>query len=263
MQADTIVQSSARDAKPIFPLVVSYAEPGLLAQWNELQRSNRQAVAPNDPQLLNRYAYARNNPLAYRDDTGHVLWWVVGGIGGAVVGFGAYALTHQDNFDWGQAALWTGGGALVGATFGAGAQLVAGALSAEAAVTAGAAATTGVAAASRGLNVFSRAAEFGIRSYNQLRTLTSGTGLKAHHLIEKRFAEGLGLNAGEIPSIALTAQEHQVFTNAWRSAIGYNGDRALLTTANATREAIWQAAQDIYIKYPDLLEAVRQALFGQ
>ncbi|MFZ1404345.1 MAG: polymorphic toxin type 35 domain-containing protein, partial [Anaerolineae bacterium] len=89
------------------------------------------------------------NPLAYRDDTGHVIWWVVGGIGGAVVGFGAYALTHQDNFDWGQAALWTGGGAVVGATFGAGAQWVAGALTAEAAAATGTAATTaGVAASS-------------------------------------------------------------------------------------------------------------------
>ncbi|MGB4978406.1 MAG: RHS repeat-associated core domain-containing protein, partial [Anaerolineae bacterium] len=149
LQADTIIQSNARDAKPILPLIVSYAEPGLVAHWNEFQRSGRQAITPHDSQLLNRYTYARNNPLSYRDDTGHVIWWVVGGIGGAVVGFGAYALTHQDNFDWGQAALWTGGGAVVGATFGAGAQWVAGALTAEAAAATGTAATTaGVAASS-------------------------------------------------------------------------------------------------------------------
>jgi len=67
---------------------------------------------------------------------------VVGGIVGGVAGFGAYALTHQGNFDWGQAALWTAGGAVVGATFGAGAQWVAGALgTAEAATTAATAAT--------------------------------------------------------------------------------------------------------------------------
>jgi len=73
---------------------------------------------------------------------------VVGGIVGGVAGFGAYALTHQGNFDWGQAALWTAGGAVVGATFGAGAQRVAGALGTEAAVTAGTAATTAGTAAS-------------------------------------------------------------------------------------------------------------------
>ena len=149
LQADTIVQSNAREAKPVLPLLVSYAEPGLLAQWNEFQRSGRPGGAPTDPQLLNRYAYARNNPLAYRDDTGHFIWCIVGGVVGGVVGFGAYALTHQDNFDWKQAALWTGGGVVVGATLGAGAELVAGALGAEAAATAGAAATTtGVAVSS-------------------------------------------------------------------------------------------------------------------
>jgi hypothetical protein len=51
-----------------------------------------------------------------------------------VVGFGAYALTHRDSFDWGQAALWTGGGALVGATLGVGAKWVTGALGTKAAV---------------------------------------------------------------------------------------------------------------------------------
>lgn len=61
---------------------------------------------------------------------------------GGVVGFGAYAITHRDNFDWKQAALWTAGGAVVGATLGAGAQWVAGALGAKAAVTAGTAGIT-------------------------------------------------------------------------------------------------------------------------
>jgi RHS repeat-associated protein len=146
LQPDLVIQAGARSTETVLPLTVSYADSGMLQQWNEFQRNSRQAGAPTDPQLLNRYAYARNNPLAYTDDTGHVIWWVVGGIGGAVVGFGAYALTHQENFNWQEAALWTGGGAVVGATFGAGAQLVAGALGAEAAVAAGTAATTAASA---------------------------------------------------------------------------------------------------------------------
>lgn len=134
----------------------------------------------------------------------------------------------------------------------------------EAATTAATAATTaGAAVAPRGLSAFSRATEFGIRSYNELMRLTAGTGLQAHHLIEKRFAERLGLDPGRIPSIALTLEEHRMFTNAWRQAIGYIGDRNPTTTANATLQDIWLAAQRIYADYPELLEAVRQILFGK
>ncbi len=130
-------------------MAVSYANPKILEQWNQLQRTRLQpdAQPPHtlsafDPQFLNRYAYARNNPLAYADDSGHLAWWVVGGVVGGVVGFGAYAITHWDGFSWREAALWTAGGAVVGGTFGAGAQWVAGALGTQAAATAATAATT-------------------------------------------------------------------------------------------------------------------------
>ena len=137
LQPDTIVQTDSRNPAPYLPLAVSYANPRILEQWNQLQRARlqREAQAPStpsvlDPQFLNRYTYARNNPLAYVDDTGHIAWWIVGGVVGGVVGFGVYALTHRDNFNWREAALWTAGGMVVGATFGAGAQWVAGALGA-------------------------------------------------------------------------------------------------------------------------------------
>jgi RHS repeat-associated protein len=118
--------------------------------------------------------------------------------------------------------------------------------------------------AQQSLNVFSRAAEFGIRSYKELREAISGTGLRAHHIIEQRFAERLGIsNAGQMQSVALTPEEHQIFTNAWRSLIGYVRDNAAITTANATRADIWAAAQEIYANYPELLEAARQTVFSQ
>ena len=144
------MQADAKNPTPYLPLAVSYANLKILEQWNQLQRARLQPEvgAPEtpsvfDPQFLNRYTYARNNPLAYVDDSGHIAWWIVGGVVGGVVGFGAYAITHRDNFDWRQAALWTAGGVVVGATLGAGAQWVAGALGAtEAAATAATAATT-------------------------------------------------------------------------------------------------------------------------
>jgi RHS repeat-associated protein len=118
-------------------------------------------------------------------------------------------------------------------------------------------------AARQGLNAFSRAAEFGIRSYNELRGAIRGAGLQAHHIIEQRFAERLGLKAGQMQSVALTPEEHQAFTNVWRSLIGYARDNAAVTTLSATQADIWAAAQEIYANYPDLLEAARQTLFGQ
>ncbi len=156
LSADTLVQADAKTPTPYLRLAVSYAEANLLERWNQLQRSpahpspqHPQPLSAIDPQSLNRYTYARNSPLAYIDRSGHIAWWVVGGVVGGVGGFVAYALTHQDNFDWGQAALWTAGGAVVGGTLGAGAQWVAGTLGAtEAATTAGAAVTTAGATAS-------------------------------------------------------------------------------------------------------------------
>jgi len=163
VQPDPLVQADAKNPTPYLPLAVSYANPKTLEQWNQLQRARLQPEAQTpgtpailDPQFLNRYAYARSNPLAYVDDTGHIAWWVIGGVVGGVVGFGAYAITHRDDFSWREAVLWTAGGAVVGATFGAGAQWVAGALgTAEAATAATAATAAGTAAAPRGLSAFS------------------------------------------------------------------------------------------------------------
>jgi len=142
VSADSLVQAGPKTPTPYLPLTVSYTETRLLERWNQRQRSHvypstqqPQPPAAVDPQSLNRYTYARNSPLAYIDNSGHLAWWVAGGIVGGVGGFVAYALTHQDNFDWGQAALWTAGGAVVGATFGAAAQYVATAVTATGAAT--------------------------------------------------------------------------------------------------------------------------------
>ncbi|MGB3218577.1 MAG: hypothetical protein WBD79_14360, partial [Anaerolineae bacterium] len=93
-----------------------------------------------------------------------------------------------------------------------------------------------------------------------LSKMTSATGLRAHHLIEQRFAERLGLNTGRMSSIALTPEEHQVFTNAWRQYIGYDNMKSAITTSTATLEDVWLAAQRIYAKYPELLDAIRRDL---
>jgi len=149
---------------------------------------------------------------------------VVGGIVGGVAGFGAYALTHQGNFDWGQAALWTAGGAVVGATFGAGAQWVATTLgTAEAATTAGAAVTTAGAAAS----------PWALPALQRGQVIENMLGrspfLAQNFPVIDRFVNGV---ATSIKSIDLRAASYQNIGTLTRTVQGY-----VTTLAN------WQGAR--------------------
>ncbi len=229
-----------------------------------------------NPQALNRYSYVLNNPIKYVDSNGHwaVLGLVLGGLAGAGYGYGSQVVHNLQSgnmslrdalttdIDKGKIARYT----LLGAVAGTGLGMVAdvagmavGSVGTAQALTAGAGVgATG--AAQRGFGTLTRAADFGIRSYRTLAQDIRGTGLRAHHIIEARFADTLGMVKGQMASVAVTAEEHQVFTNLWRQAIGYAGSNNPLHTLNATREQIWAAAQDIYRNYPELLEAARKAL---
>jgi len=82
--------------------------------------------------------------------------------------------------------------------------------------------------------------------------------LNVHHLIEKRFANILGItNTNSMLSIVLTKEEHQVFANAWRAAVPYGTDYATLSA-----QQIWEHAQRIYADYPELLDAAKKTIFG-
>ncbi len=111
----------------------------------------------------------------------------------------------------------------------------------------------------RGVSGFSKlsfASKYGIKPYKTLKELIKGKGLQVHHLIEQRFASALGVEASSMQSIALTAAEHQVFTNAWRTQIGYKGSNAAITTTKATKEQIYEAAKVVYKDYPEIVKAL-------
>jgi len=121
------------------------------------------------------------------------------------------------------------------------------------AVKYGAAAVRAVGAgdgAVKGIGNLSRASEFGIISYREMRAAKAGTGLQAHHLIESRFKDVMKVKTGDMLSIAVTPAEHQVFTNAWRKEIAYG------TSASATRTRVEAAARRVYADYPDILRAL-------
>jgi len=107
-----------------------------------------------------------------------------------------------------------------------------------------------------GLQGYKRAGEFGIERYGSLQRKLRGTGLQAHHLVERRFADALDVNHRDIPAIALTRGEHQPITNAFRQAIPYGTQVRELTQARIMKEA-----RRIYREQPALLKALDE-VFG-
>jgi len=88
-------------------------------------------------------------------------------------------------------------------------------------------------------------------SAKELRKMTRGSGLEVHHLVEKRFADTLDIAHGDMLSIVLTKEEHQLFTNGWRKAIGYGS-----ATLGADKKRIVEAARDVYRNSPGILQAL-------
>jgi hypothetical protein len=57
------------------------------------------------------------------------------------------------------------------------------------------------------------------------------------------------MKTGTVQPVAVTTEQHQVFTNAWRKAIPY-----VSGTRSATRAQIYDAAREIYAAYPEILK---------
>ena len=99
----------------------------------------------------------------------------------------------------------------------------------------------------------SRAAEFGIQAESSLAKAIAKTGLEKHHLLEQRFLEYAMKGDPRMKlTIAVTAEEHQAFTNAWRQQIAYGA----AGTHNADAAKILDAARVVYAKYPAILKAL-------
>ncbi len=212
---------------------------------------------------------------------------IIGGVVGAIVGavgYTAYTVATGKELNTNHLLLAVGGGAAAGALIGTGVGIAAG-MSTEAATTAavtgaGAATTatttvlnaTGgdptdeIQAATQAFGNLSQAANYGIQQGNQLKNAISSTGLQVHHLIEQRLDPAHGQSAAQARewlSAAVTPQEHQVFANQWRSAIGYINSNNPINTVTATTNDIWTAAQRIYANYPALLDAAKKTIFGE
>ncbi|MEA5018044.1 MAG: hypothetical protein VB009_04940, partial [Erysipelotrichaceae bacterium] len=109
-------------------------------------------------------------------------------------------------------------------------------------------------------NIFgdlSEAANYGVKPYSILQKELKETTLEAHHIIEKRMAMALGIKkTRSMLSVAVTAAEHQVFTNKWRSILPYGSIYRDLSS-----NEIWEYAQDVYQGYPALLDVAKISIF--
>jgi len=92
-------------------------------------------------------------------------------------------------------------------------------------------------------------------TYGTLRKSLRGTGLEAHHLVEKRFAGILGIKSDNIISVALTKEQHRIYTNRWRTEIPYGSNYNVIS-----KKKLLNAAQKVYKDAPDLLDIVKQML---
>lgn len=61
----------------------------------------------------------------------------------------------------------------------------------------------------------------------------------------------IGIKEGDIISVILTKEQHQVFTNLWRDVIEYGTDYDQLSKGQ-----VLEIAQDIYKDNPELSEIV-------
>lgn len=112
----------------------------------------------------------------------------------------------------------------------------------------------------KGIGELSVASEYGIKSYKSLKaTLNAskgkGSGLEVHHLIEKRFANLLGVKEDDMLSIVVTHDEHVKFTKAWRNEIGYNIEKKTkeTVTSNASINDIKRTIRKVYKDYPEII----------
>ena len=82
-----------------------------------------------------------------------------------------------------------------------------------------------------------------IDTYSSLTKQYKGSGMEAHHIIEKRLVKGSRWSVSKMPSIELTKTVHRGYTNAWKAAVPYGTRYA---PGLAYKYQLYRAANTVY-----------------
>lgn len=202
-----------------------------------------------DPLSLNLYTYCNNDPIQYADYNGHnpvaVIYMYVM----------AVANSPDTQMDMQFVAMDLSQGNYFAAAFDSAGALIPGATGLGKAADDTASAALRFFGKKSATEIDTIRQTFGngqvVMSYKYLKQLVKGSGLETHHLIEKRFADTLGIEADDILSVALNKDTHQEITNLFRDKIKYNSafdflHPERLTTSRATDQQIWDATREVY-----------------
>ena len=186
LSADTIIPASP-------PLTVWPSDATAQGMWRSA------GSGPVNPQDLNRYAYALNNPLKYTDPTGH---WVetAWDLANLVLSAAAVWQNPSDPWNWAALAADTASTVLPGVPGGAGAVIrgakVANVLSdADLLRQVGRAVPSGRAVTSLSQAALATIRTYGIQPYGEFDRPLAPSGTAVHHLVEKRFWQQLGFTS--------------------------------------------------------------------
>lgn len=224
-------------------------ETGLIYLRARYYDSSIQRFITEDParDWLNWYAYCGNNPVLYHDPSGE---WIETALDVLSLGLSIADVISNPTDVW--AWLGLGGDVLdvVLPFFGGLGEVIKASNGASKLVVA-TNKTDDIVDLYKGMKAADRAKTIGdgavVMSYKNLKKISKGTGLEAHHLIEKRFADALGINGNDILSIAIDKDTHEKITKAFRNKIGYACDITKpMRTNTVNSQEVWKATVEVY-----------------
>lgn len=82
-----------------------------------------------------------------------------------------------------------------------------------------------------------------IDTYSSLRKQYKGSGMEAHHVIERRVATGSNWKSSQMPSVELSKSVHRGYTNAWRREVAY---KTTFKRSLSFKWSLYKATNKIY-----------------
>lgn len=97
-----------------------------------------------------------------------------------------------------------------------------------------------------------------IDTYSSLTKKYKGSGMEAHHIVEKRLVKGSSWKASKMPSVELSKSVHRGYTNAWRNEVSYG---TKYTPGLAYKYQLYKVSNSVYRRNRVLKMAARYIIW--